>query len=319
MEFGKLSKVDLREGWKHEAYDFTTWLAKEENLKLLGDAIDIELEMVETEASVGKYNSDILAKEANSEKVVLIENQLEPTDHDHLGKLITYASGHEAKMIIWICKRVNDEHKSAIEWLNRKTDEDTHFFAIELELWKIGESLSAPHFKIIESPNDWAKTIKQAVKNEQLTETKLAQLNYWKEFQDFATKKGSVLSFRKARPRHWYNFSLGSSHAHVTLTVDSRKNLITCGVYINSSKFDPKSIMDKLEERKEEIESDLGIESGWYRMNKFCQVKIEKKADFTDEDDQKQQFTWLIENAEKFAKVFNKWLKTIDLEENENE
>ena len=132
MKLAKLEKVDLRKAWKHEAYDFTNWLSKEEHLQLLSDEIGLNLELIETEASVGRYSVDILAKEMHADKKVIIENQLETTDHDHLGKIITYASGYDAETIIWIVKDVREEHKQAIDWLNSISGDTINFFAIYL-------------------------------------------------------------------------------------------------------------------------------------------------------------------------------------------
>lgn len=139
MKLSKLKKVDLREVWKHEALDFTNWLAKEENLELLSDEVGIDISLIQTEASVGKFNVDILAEETNTDRKIVIENQLEATDHDHLGKIITYASGFDAEFIIWIVKSVRDEHKQAIDWLNEHTDQKINIFAIQMEVWQIGD------------------------------------------------------------------------------------------------------------------------------------------------------------------------------------
>jgi hypothetical protein len=115
MRLAKLKQVDLRKVWQHEASDFTKWLANQENLSLLSDEIGIEISLIQTEANVGKFHVDILAEEENTGRKIVIENQLEPTNHDHLGKLITYAAGFDAEIIIWIVKDVRDEHKQAIE------------------------------------------------------------------------------------------------------------------------------------------------------------------------------------------------------------
>lgn len=139
MKLGKLEKVkDLRSVWQNEASNFTKWLAEEENLNTLGDEIGIEIELISTEAKTGSFSADILAVEANTDNKIIIENQLEQTDHDHLGKIITYASGHDAKTIIWIVKEAREEHRQAIDWLNEHTDEEINIFLCKIELWKIG-------------------------------------------------------------------------------------------------------------------------------------------------------------------------------------
>ena len=153
---GKLNQVDLRHIWVHEALDFTQWLAKPDNLAILSDEIGIDITLTQTEAHVGRFNVDILAEEENTGRKIIIENQLEPTNHDHLGKLITYASGYDAEIVIWIVEDARDEHTRAIDWLNEHTDENINFFLIKMELWQIGDSLPAPKFQIISQPNNWA-------------------------------------------------------------------------------------------------------------------------------------------------------------------
>ena len=145
-DLSKLKKVNLRSVWAHEAHDFTKWLAEEENLNILSNEIGIDITLLQTEANVGNFNVDILAEEDVTKKKIIIENQLEITNHDHLGKLITYAAGYDAKAIIWIVKDVRDEHKQAIEWLNKVTDDQTAFFLIRIELWQIEDSSPAPKF-----------------------------------------------------------------------------------------------------------------------------------------------------------------------------
>lgn len=154
MALSTLKKVELREEWKNESADFTSWLAQDENLQLLSDEIGIDISLVQTEASVGKFSVDILAEEENTGRKIVIENQLETTNHDHLGKIITYASGFDAEIVIWIVKDVRDEHKQAVDWLNDHTDDKINIFAIRNELWQIGDSPYAPKFQVISKPND---------------------------------------------------------------------------------------------------------------------------------------------------------------------
>ena len=121
-KLGQIATVDLRDVWPHEALDFTKWLSENENLEILSEAVGIELELVETESSVGSFNVDIFADEVGTGRKVIIENQLEETNHDHLGKIITYAAGKDAEVVIWIVAHARDEHKQAIEWLNQHTE-----------------------------------------------------------------------------------------------------------------------------------------------------------------------------------------------------
>ena len=129
MKLGLLKEIkDLRKVWPHEALDFTPWLAEDDNIGLLADAVGLEISVDETESNVGDFNVDIYASEIGTDRKIIIENQLEDTNHDHLGKLITYASGKGAEVIIWVVKRARDEHRQAIEWLNQHTDSSVDFF-----------------------------------------------------------------------------------------------------------------------------------------------------------------------------------------------
>lgn len=136
MKLGKIKRInDLRSVWQHETKDFSKWLAQECNLQQLSDAIGIDIVLEECESSVGSFNVDLYAIEEGTERRIIIENQLEDTNHDHLGKLITYASGKGAEVIVWIVKRARDEHRQAIEWLNQNTGVKIGFFLVEIELW----------------------------------------------------------------------------------------------------------------------------------------------------------------------------------------
>lgn len=163
---GKLERVDIRHVWQREAKNFTPWLAQEENLQMLGETLHMDLVLEAQEKNVGTFRADILAKDTVTENWVLIENQLEETDHRHLGQIITYASGIRANTVVWIAQTFTSEHRSAIDWLNEMTNECLRFFAVELEVWRIGTSQFAPKFNVISKPNDWAKTVENVVRSE---------------------------------------------------------------------------------------------------------------------------------------------------------
>ena len=178
MELGKLEKIELREVWRHEALDFTRWLARKENIALLSKEIGIDIEVIETEMSVGRYNVDIYARDTESNKKIVIENQLENTNHDHLGKMLVYAAGLDADIAIWIVKDVNEEHRQAVEWLNDNSFEKINIFLVKVELWQIDNSPIAPKFQVICEPNNWAKVLKQQSK-ENVSDLELKQMEYW--------------------------------------------------------------------------------------------------------------------------------------------
>ena len=309
MKLEKIKKVDLRKAWNKEAVDFTNWLAEKENLALLSDEIGIDIDLIQTEASVGKFNVDILAEEENTGRKIIIENQLEPTNHDHLGKVITYASGFDAGIIIWIVSDVRDEHKQAIDWLNDHTDEKINFFAIKMELWQIGDSPFAPKFQIISKPNDWAKAVKQSAAQTTLTKGKLLQLNFWDKFKEYAQSKAAKLRLRRTSPQHWYDISLGFSEAHISLTVNIRDDLLGCEIYIPDSK----ELFYGLKKHKDKIEKELDFEVNWMDLpeKKASRIKVSKEANVSESEDWEEHFEWLKDVAERFQKVFSKYIKRI--------
>lgn len=302
----KLNKVELRDVWEHEALDFTNWLAQQENLDSLSEEIGVDIKLIKTEASVGKFSVDILAEEEASGRKIIIENQLEDTNHDHLGKIITYASGYDAEIIIWIVKGVRDEHQRAIEWLNEHTDENISFFLIKIELWQIEGSSPAPKFEIIVSPNEWAKAIKTNPTSNDLTDTKLQQLEFWNKFKNYVRENDTRIRLQTPRPQHWYDVSMGSSDGHVALTINSRENLIGCEVYISKNK----ELFNFLHNQKEEIEKEVGEVIEWVDAAVASRIKIKKSvSDIFSQSESENYFSWLYQKTVLFQKVFGKYFK----------
>jgi len=307
MKLGKLEKVkDLRSVWKHEATDFTTWLSDEENLKILGEEIGIDIELLSTEAKTGSFSTDILAVEANTTNKIIIENQLEATDHDHLGKIITYASGHDAKTIIWIVKEAREEHRQAIDWLNEHTDEEINIFLCKIELWKIGNSEIAPKFQIVSSPNNWSKTVKRSLDNE-MSATAMLQYDYWTKVKDEIDKNYPMFNSRKPRGQHWYDIAIGSSLANISLHVIARTNEIKVVLWISESK----ELFDYLYNTKDEIESQLGYGLEWISSenNKSSSIVIVKNTDVHDESRWDENIKWHLTKASEFYDAFSDRVK----------
>lgn len=304
MNLGKIEQVELRTIWKHEATNFTNWLAKPENLALLSDEIDIEISLLGTEYNVGRFNVDIYGEEISADRKVIIENQLERTDHDHLGKLITYASGLDAEIIIWIVKEVLEEHSQAIDWLNENTDEKINFFAIKMEVWKIGDSEPAPKFHIISKPNNWTKSLKQSVQKNALTETKLLQHKFWDNFKEYTKDNKSNLRLRKTSPQHWYDFSIGRSDCHISLTINSQKKEIACEIYIPDSK----ETYEIYDSHNKEINAVIsGLEWMELPTKKASRIKKKTKGDIKKEEKWHEYFDWLANTALLFQDIFNKY------------
>jgi len=301
-DLAKLQKIDLRDVWGIEP-DFTNWLAQKENLDLLGEEIGVDIKIIKTEANVGHFKVDILAEEESSGRKIIIENQLEDTNHDHLGKIITYASGYDAEIIIWVVRDVREEHQRAIEWLNEHTDEKTGYFLIKVELWQIEGSKPAPKFDVLVSPNEWAKAIKASPAGGELSDTKLQQLDFWTKFKGFVRAKDTRIRLQTPRPQHWYDVSMGSSEAHVALTINSRENLLGCEIYISRNK----ELFNFLQERKEEIEKEIGEQAEWVNAAVASRIKIKKEIpDLFSQSEAENYFAWLYEKTTLFQKVFGR-------------
>ncbi len=311
MALSKLKKIDLREEWKHEATDFTNWLAQDENLLLLSEEIGIDISLVQTEASVGKFSVDILAEEDNTGRKIVIENQLEATDHDHLGKIITYASGFDAEIVIWIVKDVRDEHKQAVDWLNEHTDERINIFAIRMELWQIGNSPYAPKFYVVSKPNDWAKAIKKSTLQSDLSDRKLMQLEFWTRFKEYASEHRTTLRLRKAYPQHWYDISIGNSKSHLSLVVDADNEQIRCEFYIPDSK----PLFNVLYDTKDAIESNLLHELEWMELEgkKASRIRTMHTIDVANNVNWEACFQWLMDTGHQFQMVFSDQLKKLKI------
>ncbi len=312
MKIGKLKKVDIRELWKDEASDFTPWLAKEENIKQLGETIQIELEVIEQEKSVGPFRADILCKSTIDDHYVLIENQLEKTDHTHLGQIMTYAAGLDAVTVVWIAKNFTEEHRATIDWLNRITDEQFNFFGIEIEAYKIGDSLPAPLFQVVSKPNDWSRTIKSAATIQNLSETKALNLEYWTAMKKYFEQHGTFLKHQKPQPQHWTNFALGKSDFHLAAVSSVRDNFLRVEFLIksNTSKEDFRKLKEKFENLSyEKISPDLI----WDELpdKKVSWVYLKKNANVKDKSDWNNQHQWFMETLEKFDKFFRPIIKQI--------
>ena len=255
--------------------------------------------MEERESSVGNFSVDLYALEEGTERRIIIENQLEDTNHDHLGKLITYASGKGAEVIIWVVKRARDEHRQAIEWLNQNTGVNIGFFLVEIELWQIDDSAIAPKFNVVERPNDWAKQMKNV---DSLSETKQLQLHFWQQLSEFIKSNSSFskeFSLRKAQPQHWYDLSVGSSSYHIGLTVNTQKNLLGAEIYIP----DDKEKFAVFKKHAQEIENLIGEKVEWREATKATRIITLHSCDISKEEQWDSAFNWLMNKAVEFKRV----------------
>jgi hypothetical protein len=247
-------------------------------------------------------------KDTETDHWVLIENQLERTDHTHLGQLLTYAAGLDAVTIVWITERFTEEHRAALDWLNQKTEESINFFGLEVELWRIGESLIAPKFSIISKPNDWTRAVRGRASGE-LTEHKGIQFKFWTAYKDFVESKSGI-ECGTPHPRHWMTHSIGIGGVHLS-SVASMWNSATDSYSIPElrvelvlSGLNPK--LQMLESNKEEMEKNIGQPLTWANVGKpgKCRIYARRDADIRNASLWPEQHKWLFETLETFNRVF---------------
>lgn len=318
--WGRLERVPLRTGWENEADDFTPWLAEEENILLLGNAIGIDLEIEAQEKKIGQFRADILCKDTATDQWVLVENQLERTDHIHLGQLITYAAGLSTVTIIWISSEFTDEHRGALDWLNEITPDEIRFFGIEIELWRIRDSPMAPKFNIVSKPNEWTKPssgVRRRFAANNITATKQLQLEYWEALHEFMKQSDdSAVRPTKPQPQHWQQFSIGRTGFLLRTLANTRDKSI--GVRLILEGDDAKGHFGLLLDEKDEIEQEAGKKFEWRKLptKKESQINLRwEKCDPADRKRWPDQHEWLFRELQNFHKVFAARIKQLIVED----
>ena len=235
---GKLEHVPLREYWQREDTEFTPWLAEDQNLRYLGELVGMNFSLEDTETKVGPYRADILCRDLDTDAYVLIENQIEPTDHKHLGQLMTYSAGLDTVNIIWIAERFSDEHRAALDWLNRITIEEFRFFGIEVELYRIGGSALAPNFNIVAKPNNWSKAVRgQQRRSGSYSERAEFFRQLWGALIDQVKAQHPSLPLPNPSGMHWIRLDIG--YCRIVLSFAPSTKLMS--LYLFSRAPDPVS------------------------------------------------------------------------------
>lgn len=313
---GRLERVELRDIWLSEASAFTPWLARKENLEILAETLGIDLEFEAQERPVGPFRADILCKDIGTDRWVLIENQLERTDHCHLGQLLTYASGLEAVTIVWIAANFTEEHRSTLDWLNRITDESFRFFGLEVELWRIGNSPAAPKFNIVSKPNDWSQSVARsarAIDDSELSETRLLQRDYWEAFQAVLHRRaGPVLGNKKPQPSQWMSYPVGRSHVHLNGVMTPSKQHVRAELYMLGE--NARAFLALLRGQKDTIESELSYPLEWEELPGRDQriACYLKDVDPRDKEDWPRQHEWLATRLNDMHRVFVRRVAELD-------
>lgn len=305
-EFASLESQEVREYWEDEAQDFTPWLAdriQADGVSEIEETLGLDLEVVEVEKSVGRYNVDILAEVVNDNRNVVIENQLTNSDHDHLGKSISYASGVDADIIVWLAPRFYDEHQDAVQWLNENSREGVDLFAIRLEVWKIGESEPAVRFNPVNEPSEWKAKAQRA--SGELTETQQLQEEFWTQLRDMIRERDANLSPRNPLPRHYFTMSLGSGF-QIEFHAKHSPREVSCHLVV----LDDANAFEELRQERESIEarvdSDVVFSGDAYAHDEGrVSIKIDDGDIFEHEDRWDEYQEWLLEQGEQFYEIYH--------------
>jgi hypothetical protein len=308
---GTLTRVEARAAWTDEARHFTPWLAA--NLVVLSEALGLDLELVETEVHVGDFSVDIVARDRSSGAQVIIENQLERTDHGHLGQLLTYAAGQDSAMIVWISPAFRDEHRQALDWLNANTGEGRNFFGVEIELLRIDQSPPAPHFKVVAQPNEWAKATKSSAAG---APSELG-LRYQKFFRGILERFGAVrpdvTTGSRVGTNNWYTFATGRRGFGFVWSM-SAKNRFRVELYIDAGAAEENAdFLERLRADAAEIETAVGEQVEWELLEnrRACRMAIYRKADQDNFENEPELTEWAVQTMSRFVDAMRPRIKAL--------
>ena len=318
-ELGKLAREHPREVWPNEASDFTPWLA--EHIDLLGAALGLDIEIEQSEAAVGAFSLDLLGKESGSDRVVIIENQLERTDHSHLGQLLAYAAGLDARIVVWISPDVRDEHREAVHWLNERTSDAVAFFAVEVEVWRIGDSLPAPRFNVVARPSGFQREIVRGT-TAAPSERGIAYQKFFRSLVErlHAEKPGFTRAIPDlVRYDSWTGFGAGRSGFGIE-SAFALEDRFRVGLTINTRAGDSarnKAAFDALHAQREAIERGLGVPLEWERLDQWVMSRVVAYRDGgidSPEDVLDAHKDWAVDLLPKFREAFAPRIAALDLD-----
>lgn len=314
LKLGQLKNLKLKSVWNHEEHDFTPWLAEESHLSALSDAIGMDLQLERIEVPVGPYCADILAKDASGEYVV-IENQFGKTNHDHLGKLLTYGATLGASAVVWIAEQFTEEHRKTVEWLNERTIDSLSLYAVQLEVLQIDDSPPAIRFNIISQPNQVVRAATAAKSSGSLTETQQMQLEFWTMFRNRLLEKKVIPSAQTPRPQYWFDVALGRANIFLSNILDTYGSRIGVRVYIGNRIAE--AALAQLEKDKVAIEQEIGEKLVWNptpeKRDKI--IGLFRKVDLSNRDAWPEYCDWLVDFDGKFRNAFVPRIKTLKLAE----
>jgi hypothetical protein len=309
---GTLTRLDVRSIWPNEAKDFTPWLAQ--NLTALGEIVGMDLELQGQETPVGPFSLDVLARDLGRDRLVVIENQLELTDHDHLGKLLTYAAGHDAGAMIWIAKEIRDEHRQTLDWLNQHTDGKIEFFAVVVEVVQIDDSRPACTFKLVAFPNEWRKSAIESKEGGATSERGEAYRVFFQDLLDQLREKHRFTGARVGQPQNWYSFASGISGITYSFSF-AHQGQVRAEVYIDRGEAGQnKALFDALQATREIIEREFGEALQWERLEdrRASRIAVYRTGSIEDDTQSLQEIkAWAIDRLLRLKKVFGSRLAAV--------
>ena len=270
----RLQPVALRDVWQDEARDFTPWLA--DNLDSLSEALGVDLEHEGTEVRVGPFSADLLLRDASTGKRVVVENMMANTNHDHLGKLITYAAGLEATHAVLVAETFRAEHRSALQWLNANSTDSVHFFGVVLKAWRIGDSKPAPQLDVVVEPDEWMREVRAETPN--LTGKQLAYRDFWSELLPEFQNCHSGWSRRKTPSKDsWMSFPAGRKDLNFMLSFcrTDKRPQFRIELYVDGpDKETALARFDELMENRSAVEDRFGEPLEWDRLERSRGCRI---------------------------------------------
>lgn len=302
---GTLARVDPRTIWKHEAHDFTPWLV--EHIAMLGEALGLDLEVVSREADVGDFSVDILARDLGRDRLVVIENQLEATDHSHLGQLITYAAGLEASVVIWVSREFREEHRQALDWLNRGDGAATEYFGVAVEVVQIDASKPAVSFRLVASPNNWSRQSKRGPGLDEVSGKRAAYQGFFQLLIDELREKHKFTNAKAGQPQNWYSFTSGTRGFTYGMSF-AQGGELRAEIYIDSGDREAnQAAFDALHADKARIEAELGEPLRWERLDnrRACRIACYRTGSIDDSAEaQEEHRKWAIDRLLRLKRVF---------------
>ena len=311
-KLGTLQKNPVRDYWENEARDFTPWLA--DNINLLGEEIGLDLEVEAQESSVGSFRVDLLCRDEN-ERAVIVENQLEQTNHRHLGQLLTYAAGKDAVAVVWVSVDFTEEHRAALDWLNDKTGDEIHFFGVQIEVWQIGNSDAAPKFEVVCKPNEWTKTVKRSG---EMSDVQKLRFDYWRGLHEHMRKQDGKIAPKNPVTRRALRFSIGRTGFRIAVVASFERDWIGLRLLLFGSAETKNAHFHLLKKQKEEIEKEIGAKLEWdelTRKNKnVLTIRLRKmRCTLKNQDNWPELHKWHCEPVEKFYAAFHARVQNLNV------